>query len=370
MKPQLLIFNYAVINKAQGVLDVHIDGDIVDSPTQEMYRNFWGDETSVSFRSFRNQIEQANPSEVNCYVNTTGGHVGDAMAMHDYLVELENKGVKVNRIGRGIVASAGTYLVCGKNSSMTANSMMMIHNISLMVYGSITECENQVKAGRKYNDLIRDFYVNKTGQTAAKVSNWMDAETWFNAEEAKANGFVENVSEETSFSNSIRPEQWPFQNKAILNTYNSFTKNNTDMDIKKMTDLVEAAFNGLAKKLGIENKVAEEGSKAAITEFATALTNGIKAEMPVVPTNEAIQKMVNEAIAEATKDDAEVIKNAITEGTKGFINKTELDTQVNTLKTEIIKSIGNASTGDKNEKEKNASRPKNRFSGVNFFSES
>ncbi len=52
IKTALQIFNYQMVNQADGSVDIHIDGDIVDSPTQEIYRNFWGDETSVSFKSF------------------------------------------------------------------------------------------------------------------------------------------------------------------------------------------------------------------------------------------------------------------------------------------------------------------------------
>ena len=53
MKEQIQIFNYSLTNQANDSLDVHIDGDIVDAPTQEIYKNFYGDETSVSFKSFR-----------------------------------------------------------------------------------------------------------------------------------------------------------------------------------------------------------------------------------------------------------------------------------------------------------------------------
>ena len=362
MKPQLEIFNYSMFNKADDAVDIHIDGDIVDAPTQEMYKNFWGDETSVSFRSFRDQIESLAPKALNVYINSTGGHVGDAMAMHDYLVELQNKGTKVNTIGRGIIASAATYLLmAGDNSEMSANSTMMIHNVSMYAYGDINQLENQVKAGRKFNNAIRDFYANKTGKPAETITAWMNKETWFNAAEAKANGFVKNVTGEAKFSNSIPAEQWPFQNKAILNQYNSFTQNQNTMDIKKISDAIETGFSNMMKKLGLENKIGEEGSKTALNDFATVIVNAFKDE---VPTNEAIQKMVNDAITEATKDDATVLENAVKEGTKNFINKTELETQINTLKTEVIKNIGGASGGEGGNGKK--PNPKNRFSGRSF----
>ena len=168
MKSQLSIFNYSIVNQNEGEIDIYVDGDIVDSPTLELYKEWFGDETSVSFKSLRDQIP-ANCKTLNLYVNSGGGHVGDAMAIHDYLVDLENKGVKVNRIGRGLVASAATYLVMGKNSTLSQNCLFMIHEVSGSAWGTVTEVENQVKTFRKFNDLIVDFYVGQTGLSATVI---------------------------------------------------------------------------------------------------------------------------------------------------------------------------------------------------------
>lgn len=349
MRAALQIFNFSIHNQIGGVLDVHIDGDIVDSPTQELYKMFWGDETSVSFKSFRDQIANSGCQVLNVYVNSTGGHVGDAMAMHDYMEELESKGVVVNRIGRGIIASAATYLIIGNNSSMTANSMMMIHNISMMVAGSIDECENQVKAGRKYNNLIRDFYSTKTGKPSETISGWMNKETWFNATEAKDNGFVQTITGQVEFTNSIKPETWPYQNTAVLSTYNSFTiKNTEDMDIKKVTDAIENGFSKFfGNSLPKEFKLPDNAAK----DFATALVNSLKEE---IPTEEKIIEIANKAVEEATAGDVEELG-------KTFVNQENF----NALKTDLLKSIGNKSVTE--EKVVTPVNSKNRFANRTFF---
>jgi ATP-dependent protease ClpP protease subunit len=351
----LQIFNYSLVKNhgAGGTYDINIDGDIVDAPTQEMYRLFWGDETSVSFRSFRNEIQAANPSVLNVYVNTTGGHVGDALAMHDYLKELESKGVTVNRIGRGIIASAGTYLILG--GAMTENSLMMIHNIQMSVWGDIVQCENQVKAGRKFNDLINELYVKVTGKDAKTIGNWMNNETWFTADEAKKNNFVTTVTNKASFTNSIKPEQWPFKDKGILNQYNSFTQlNNEDMDLKKVEEAIKNGFSQFfGNSLPKEFKLPEN----ATTEFATALVNALK---PELLTEEKVTEIANKAVEDATAGDAEELG-------KVFVNKTEMKN----LQETIIKNLGGKTTGadttviDKVEK----AMPKNRFAGKTFFTE-
>lgn len=220
MQLPLQIFNYTVQNQSSDTVDVHVDGDIVDSPTKELLENFWGDQTSTSFKSFRDKVP-AGVKTVNVFVNSPGGHCGDALAIHDYLKSLEAKGVKVNRLGRGIIASAGTYILMGKDSEMSANSYLMIHNVSGTCSGTVDQVENQVKAMRKFNDQIVNFYVNQTGLSKSEITGFMNQEKWFTAKEAKEKGFVKNVAGEAVFKNSIKADRWQFTNKAVLNAYNA-----------------------------------------------------------------------------------------------------------------------------------------------------
>lgn len=358
ISPQISIFNYSIHNQANSAIDVYIDGEIVDASTKEFMSNFWGDETSVSYKSFRNQIEESNPKTLNVWINCPGGHVGDALAIHDYLIDLENKGVTVNRYGRGIIASAGTYLLMGKNSEMSKNSFMMIHNISMFAVGDINQLENQVKTGRKFNDKIRDFYASATGQAPETIAKWMNNETWMTADEAYDRKFVTNKpSPDANFSNSIPVEKWNYSNKAILNTYNSYThSNNSEMDIKKITDAIAAEFKNILKALGLENKAEDPSVKKAGENFTTNLTNALKEG---VPTDESITTIVNAAIGKIKFEELDSIKNLttgfaktedITNAVKDFATKSELSTALNANKDAIIAAIadnkGVRSTGN------------------------
>lgn len=351
------IFNYTLTNQSEEIADIHIDGEIVDAPTQDFMKMYWGDETSTSFKSFRNQIEDCKAKTLNIYINSPGGHVGDAMAMHDYLTELENRGIKVNRIGRGIIASAATYLLMAEGSAMTENSLLMIHNVQMFVGGDIVQCENQVKAGRKFNDLIRDMYVNKTGKPKETIASWMNKETWFNSEEAKQNGFISKKLPKAEFKNSIDVKQWPYQNKEILNTYNSFTLKNSEMDTSKLETAVENVFNkifGNKKEIKLPDNAAKD--------FATEIVNALKPDLLTEDKiKEIVNKAVEKAIEEATEGDVEELG-------KTFVNKTEMDA----LKKEIINGLGGKTTGKETEN-KNDGKPakkKNRFSGKTFYNES
>lgn len=228
---KISVFNYTVDNPSQdGELNVYIDGAIVDAETQQFMKDFWGDETSVSFKSFRDTVNTYNPKKLNVIINSPGGHVGDAMAIHDMIVEMQQKGIEVNTKGRGIIASAATYILMAGNSEMSANSWLMIHNVSGGIMGDVDTVESYAKSLRKFNDATRDFYADYTGIRKEEIAKMMNAETWMTADEAKDKGFIKNITGKVKFSQGISPDNWGYSNKAVLNIYNQSV-------IKKMNNL-------------------------------------------------------------------------------------------------------------------------------------
>lgn len=381
MKPQLSVFNFQISNQSADSVDINIDGYIVDSPTLEMYRQYWGDETSVSYKSFRDQLP-ADVKTINLIVNSGGGHVGDAMAICDLLLSLEAKGVTVNREGRGIVASAATYLVMGKNSRLSENCLFMIHDVSGYAYGNLAEMKSQVNALEKFNNMIIDFYCRETGLSSTVVSNMMKAETWLTADEAKAKGFIKNVGAKANITNRINPEQWQFNNTAILNTYNSFFQNSntSEMDMKKVTDAIENGFNALLEKLGIKDKATDQNVQDAFKGFSESITNALKGE---TVTDEVLNSKVTNAVAEALKSIPESFMNAITDATKGFAKsddianlatKKDITDSIETLKKALASNAGGKNAGgdtevkDENTAGSSKKIANNRFKGAKYDS--
>jgi ATP-dependent Clp protease, protease subunit len=369
-KTTFQVFNYKVENSSENAVDVYIDSDIVDATTQEIYKNYFGDDSPTSYKSFRDQLNIDNLKTVNIFINSPGGMVTEAMAIHDLIVEMQSKGITVNTKGRGIIASAATYILMAGNSDMSENSWFMIHNVAGFAYGNVNEVENQARTLRKFNDQITKFYSNATGLSETVIGNMMDKETWLSATEAKDKGFVKNVSGKVNFTNSINPEQWQFSNMAVLNSYNSFTnKNNPDMDISKVTEAIENAF-----KKFFPSNAATTVSDADGKAFAEAVVNGIKDQLP---TNETIQEMVNAAVNAAVANiklpeapalpenlvTTDVLNNAVTKATENVVTKTDLEETKNSIINAVGDKIGNRST----ETKKNVvTLPGNRFVGQDF----
>lgn len=275
MKKPFPKYNIAFQNSADSVLDIYLDGVIVDADEKTMREYYLGEaDTSVSYSSFRDHVLNYAPKVLNVYVNSPGGDVSSAMAIRDFLVDQESRGIKVNRIGRGRIASAGTYILMGNNSEMSENSMMMIHNVSFVAFGNIDEIESQARAGRKFNNLIRDFYVRETGLRPEDISKLMSAETWFTAEEAKAKGFVKNVSGKVKFTNHIAPETWPYSNTTVLNMYNAEVneaEENSESILSVLKNDLLFLKNEIMKfkDLFSNNKVAESLKNVTIPANAT-----------------------------------------------------------------------------------------------------
>lgn len=366
----LIIFNYSVKNQANNTADIFIDGDIVDAPTQEVLKNWFGDDTSTSYKSFRDLVNNSEANVFNVYINSGGGQVTEAMAIHDLLVDLQGKGKTVNTIGRGIIASAATYiLMAGNKPQMSSNSWLMIHNVSGFIYGNVNEIENYAVTMRKFNDKANEFYQKTTGLSKTVIANMMDAETWMTADDAKAKGFIAETTGEAKFSQKIKPEQWPYSNSAVLNSYNSFTsqKNTPDMETSKITEAINNGFTALLEKLGISNKKDDAETQKAFKDFSESITNAISENATPAMDETAVTKIVNTAVENALKTVPENFTKAITESQKDFVkkddiknlvskddikdvlNKTDFNAEMKTLKDDVIQKI---STGNiKNEED-------------------
>lgn len=342
VKRTIEIFNYQIVkNAADQKAEIFIDGDIVDATTQEFLKEWWGDSTSVSYNSFRNQLLNSEYKTVDVYVNSYGGHVGDAMAMHDLIVDLNNKGWNINTYGRGMVCSSATYIVmAGKNKgSVSANTSWLIHNVSGGMYGNVTEMENYVAMMRKFNNMVVDFYASRSGMSKEKIADLMNKETWMIGQEIVDNGFVSEVTGAVDFKNAIPAERWPYSNRAILNSYNSKIQNSNNMDIKKLIEDMRNEFRALFanKENNSENiadavadsvsKVLNEVNNANTTAVNEAVTAAVNAAM----SGETFTNAVNAAVNTAKEGIMTDVKNHVAESLKNVVDEKKFNELMNSL---------------------------------------
>lgn len=364
MKNNPIFFNYNITNSGER-LDVFIDGTIVDAETQEIWKEWFNDETSISFKSFRTEIIDSGLKNIRITINSFGGQIGDAMAMHDFIKQLENDGYSVETIGMGMICSAATYVLsAAKNSKISPNSWYMIHNVSGFAYGDVNEVEKYAKNLRSFNNNIRDFYVNLTGKTKEKIEEWMNAETWFTGKEAVENGFVAKTTEQKEEFKPINAASWNFKNNNALVAFNSVANKPTpaiedpekliqNLDMNKLIEGIVNAFKAGNLIVTDKDKKPEALTVENLTSALNTAFKDIDVE-PKAPTDE----QVNTALTNFFKDGLPEnfltqITNAVKENVKpeNFKDSEEfkkIENRIQDIEEKAAKNFGQAKPKNQN----------------------
>lgn len=154
----------------------------------------------VNARDFISEIRASGAKKINLRINSPGGSVFDGLAIYNFLKE-QDVTVQVD----GLAASIASIIaMAGKEVRIASNGFLMIHNPWGGAMGDSDEMRQTADLLDKIRDSLVGTYAKKTGKDAETIKRWMDEETWFSAEEAKENGFVDTITDEVSFSASVR----------------------------------------------------------------------------------------------------------------------------------------------------------------------
>lgn len=159
--------------------------DVIDS--------YWG----VSATDFNKALASMANKKVTLLVNSPGGDVFDGRAMASAIAAHGN----VHAVIEGVAASAATYVTAACASvTIAKGAFYMIHNAWTMAYGDKEELRQTAELLDKIDETIVDDYERKTGQSREQLTAWMNAETWFTADEAVEHGFADALAGEDSGS--------------------------------------------------------------------------------------------------------------------------------------------------------------------------
>ena len=155
--------------------------DIIDA--------YWG----INADDFAAQLASADASgTLHLRMNSPGGDVFEARTIASLLREW--KGRKVAHVD-GLAASAMTTIAMACDEMvMATGSFFMIHNAWTFAYGNKADLAEVAALLDQIDGEIARDYMRRSGASADKVAAWMNAETWFNAEEALANGFATSIA--------------------------------------------------------------------------------------------------------------------------------------------------------------------------------
>lgn len=299
---------WQVKNEVNGNSEILLYGPIAGESS------WWGDE--VTPRSFAEDLESLGGKDVTVRINSGGGDVFAAHAIHNQLVAYKGR---VTVVIDGLAASAATIIaVAGDRIIMPANALFMIHNpaIGLSDYYGADELLKAAEALNTIKGSIVAAYRKRCKASAEELAAMMDAETWMGAAECLEKGFVDEIQGSVSpvlngsslIVNSINFDMKNFKNQDALKACL-----NKKVEVQSMNNKLEAFLNSLGLKLD-DNQQAVLAQNAApavqqpqpVIDAEQIAKNAVEAERQRVAALEAMDGGDNQAvtaiIAEAKKN--------------------------------------------------------------------
>lgn len=140
-------------------------------------------------------------SRITCHINSLGGSFFAGVAIYNML---KGHAAPVDVIVDGIAGSAASIIaMAGDTRRMALGSMLYLHNPMGMALGYAKDLHDFAAALEKMRGGLVSIYSKRTGLTAAKVGQMLDAETWLMAEEALKLKFATAVDDDNAVGASL-----------------------------------------------------------------------------------------------------------------------------------------------------------------------
>ena len=171
--------------------------------------DWWADDGGNTAKKIKDLIDQVSKTNCSAYhvrINSLGGEVDAALAIHRLLASLPN----VTTECIGFCASAATVIfMAGKERLIAKNALFLIHKCSSRAYGNENKIRRTLEEQQVINNTIRNTYVDAgcDPDTVDQLMNENDGlGRWLSADEALQYGFATAIAD---------------TNTSATNTYNS-----------------------------------------------------------------------------------------------------------------------------------------------------
>ena len=139
-------------------------------------------------------LEADNPNkDISLYINSPGGVVSSGLSIYDTMQYVRPD---VSTLCIGQAASAGSLLLMagapGKRLALP-NSRIMVHQPSGGYQGQATDIEIHAKEILATRQRLNEIYARHTEQPVAAIDEAMERDRFYDPEEAKAFGLIDDV---------------------------------------------------------------------------------------------------------------------------------------------------------------------------------
>lgn len=193
---------YGITNKAgnQPEAEISIYDDI----------GAWG----VTAKDFITDLKAIHTEVIRLEISSLGGSVFDALAMFN---ALRAHPAKIHAKVMGVAASAASYVLMAADTiEMPENAFLMVHNPLSDAFGNAEALRDMAEVLDKFGNALIGTYVARSGQPEEKVRELLDAETWLSATEAKALGFIDQITASLKVTACFEQERVPEAVRAVF----------------------------------------------------------------------------------------------------------------------------------------------------------
>jgi len=174
---------------------LYIYGDIVTEDWKWL-------ESDVSGHELVQQLDQLDVDLINVYINSYGGFVSEAWAIHN---ALKRQKAKIRTICEGFACSAASLIfMAGDERIMLDTSALWIHNVQAFAAGDHKKLQSEAEGAKKLNELGMQIYLEHVNLSKEELAEMMDKETWISPTEALEWGFATAIQ---SGGESKKPTQ-------------------------------------------------------------------------------------------------------------------------------------------------------------------
>lgn len=173
------------INEEKSEANIYIYGDIT---SWEWFDN------DVSSYTLARQLENLDVNNINVYINSYGGEVGEGLAIYN---SLKRHKAKVKTYCDGFACSiASVIFMAGDERIMSSVSLLMIHNAWTWALGNANDFRKQADDLDAITQASINAYMENVNITEEEVKAMLDNETWLSYQNALEYGFATSVVSE------------------------------------------------------------------------------------------------------------------------------------------------------------------------------
>jgi ATP-dependent protease ClpP protease subunit len=283
------------------------------------------------FKSRVDEIKNLKAKNITVNIRSVGGNTNHAFMIHDALSLL---GAEITTVCFGYTASAATIIAQSAGSGkrqISANSLYLIHQCSIVAIGNISEVKNAIVTMEKTNQTIAQLYSRRSGESTDSFVSIMSRNNgkgeWMTADEALQAKLVDQILSVATTSNL------DIDNIGIFNypdiPSDKIIVKPASPEEKKQTGMVNAIISGIKEIIYPSNKIIPIMNKTYVTVNTLLNVEGFEFKNGKVEITEDQLKTLNDAV-----DAANAAKKAAED------KVAEKETEINRLNEQITAAAG------------------------------